>query len=66
MLLDRLLRLRLAERHLRVVRLVHLREEEEQQAGDDQDRKQREQDRTPRGRQSDAVFDFGMRCHELA
>ncbi len=66
MLLDRLLRLRLAERHLRVVRLVHLREEEEQQTSDDQDRKQREQDRTPRGRQGNAVLDLGMRCHELA
>ena len=55
-LLDALLRLGLAEVHLRVVCLVHLREEEQQQASNDQNGQDRCQDGTPRRCQAHAVL----------
>ena len=55
-----LLRLRLAEAHLRVVRLLHLVEEEEQKRADKQDGKQGAQDAEPLRRKRDLVGHFRM------
>ncbi len=66
MLFNVLLHLRLAERHLRVVGLVHLAEEEQQQARDDEDGQHAGQDGAPRRGQAHAVLNAGVLAHELA
>ena len=65
MLLNAFLHLCLAKRHLRVVCLVHLGEEEQQQTGNDQNGQNRCQDGTPRRCQTYAVLNGGMRRHKL-
>ena len=63
-LLGILLRLRLAKAHLRVVRLLHLVEEEKQKRADKQDGKQGTQDAEPLRRQCDLVRHFRMVLQE--
>ena len=65
-LLDGLLRLGLAEAHLRVVRLLHLVEEEEQDEADDDEGQQRAEQLHERAGQRHLVRHVGMRRHEVA
>ena len=65
-LFDVVLRLRLAERHLRIVRLLHLGEDEEEEHRDKDDGQEGRQDAQPRGRQRDVVLNVRMGRHELA
>ena len=65
-LLDVLLGLRLAEAHLRVVRLLHLREEEEQHERDQGDGQKRADDVEEGAGKLHLVGDVRMRGHEVA
>ena len=64
-LLDALLGLGLAEVHLRVIRLRHLVEQEEQHGADEDDGQQRGEDVAPRAGGFHLVLDLGVLGHQV-